>query len=315
MWSYGGGDFFKDFGSIMFQQAFPETRGVVWTHDPAVLLGPSSLPVAVVTHFANYQHAPLPLLVPAVFWSAEPDRVTIPWPVTPEVVVIAEWADAIVTMEDVFVPQWALRGVPAHTPPSLRLYDDNIASRPLTVAYVSSHCVERRERLFAEVLKVVGPAQARARGKCSRNDAQVEGIWTGDALLQSLSQFRCVIAVENSDIPGYVTEKILNAFLAGAVPIHGGASQYAKSVFNPKAFISIDDYGSLEEAARGIADICSNGTRLRAMRAEPIAINMARLNEALRWKDNNCSGFKQEIGVFRRRLLEAWTRMTDPRLQ
>jgi len=45
--------------------------------------------------------------------------------------------------------------------------------------------------------------------------------------------------MENSDVPGYVSEKILHAFLSGTVPIYFG-SRFVFEIFNPKAFIFFD---------------------------------------------------------------------------
>lgn len=45
--------------------------------------------------------------------------------------------------------------------------------------------------------------------------------------------------MENTDAPGYVSEKILHAFLAGTIPIYFG-SRLVFDIFNAKAFIFFD---------------------------------------------------------------------------
>lgn len=56
----------------------------------------------------------------------------------------------------------------------------------------------------------------------------------GLAFLDWIAQYRFMICLENSDTPGYVTEKALQASLAGAVPIYqGGGSAF----FNRDAFV------------------------------------------------------------------------------
>ena len=53
--------------------------------------------------------------------------------------------------------------------------------------------------------------------------------------------FRFALAIENSADPGYCTEKIVDAWAAGAVPVYGG-DPLVKQEFNPAAFVCADDY-------------------------------------------------------------------------
>ena len=43
-----------------------------------------------------------------------------------------------------------------------------------------------------------------------------------DELVEWYSPYRFALVFENKDWPGYVTEKIVSAFLAGAIPIYWG---------------------------------------------------------------------------------------------
>lgn len=54
------------------------------------------------------------------------------------------------------------------------------------------------------------------------------------------------LAFENSATPGYVTEKILHAFVSHTIPIYWGAADVALD-FNPKAFINCHDYKSITD--------------------------------------------------------------------
>ena len=54
-------------------------------------------------------------------------------------------------------------------------------------------------------------------------------------------QYKFSIAYENSRDPGYVTEKIVDAFAAGTVPIYWG-DPLIKQEFNPGSFLCADDY-------------------------------------------------------------------------
>ena len=63
-------------------------------------------------------------------------------------------------------------------------------------------------------------------------------------------QYKFSIAYENSRDPGYCTEKIVDAFAAGTVPIYWGDPEVKKE-FNPAAFIAADDFaGNADLIAR-----------------------------------------------------------------
>jgi len=53
--------------------------------------------------------------------------------------------------------------------------------------------------------------------------------------------FKFVFAIENNNINGYVTEKILLPFIAGSVPIYWG-NKDVKKYFNVNAFFYVNDY-------------------------------------------------------------------------
>lgn len=77
------------------------------------------------------------------------------------------------------------------------------------------------------------------------------------------------LAVENTMAPGYITEKITDVFAAGAIPIYWGAPDVALD-FNPKAFVNIADFQTLETAVQEIRVIDQDETRYQAMLAEPV---------------------------------------------
>ena len=54
------------------------------------------------------------------------------------------------------------------------------------------------------------------------------------------------IACENSRHNGYITEKIMQAFAAGTIPIYWGAADITRD-YNERAFINVTDFPSLEE--------------------------------------------------------------------
>ncbi|MBZ9729096.1 hypothetical protein LB467_05310 [Salegentibacter sp. JZCK2] len=65
------------------------------------------------------------------------------------------------------------------------------------------------------------------------------------------------IAFENTSTPGYVTEKIMHAFITNTIPVYWGDPEVARD-FNPKAFINCHDFGTFEEVVAYIEKIDDN---------------------------------------------------------
>lgn len=72
--------------------------------------------------------------------------------------------------------------------------------------------------------------------------------WRGvlDDKLGTLSRYRFSICYENvAGIPGYITEKIMDCFLAGTVPVYLGAPNITRFV-PPECFIDARDFATLD---------------------------------------------------------------------
>ena len=63
--------------------------------------------------------------------------------------------------------------------------------------------------------------------------------------LQFLSNFRFMLAFENKRVDNYMTEKIINAYVGGSIPIYWGCPQ-ATELLNPEAFLMLDEEASVE---------------------------------------------------------------------
>ena len=69
----------------------------------------------------------------------------------------------------------------------------------------------------------------------------------GPAFLDWIARYKFMICVENSNAPGYVTEKALQASLAGAMPIYEGAGL---ALFSPDAVVDAAAPDFLEQLQR-----------------------------------------------------------------
>ena len=66
-----------------------------------------------------------------------------------------------------------------------------------------------------------------------------------------LKEYKFTIAIENSSLPGYSTEKILDPFLARSLPLYWGDPNIS-SDYHPNSFVNLMDYSSVEEAVEEI---------------------------------------------------------------
>lgn len=85
------------------------------------------------------------------------------------------------------------------------------------------------------------------------------------------SQHKFSICCENSSHPGYTTEKIVEAFAARVIPIYWGDPEICR-VFNPKSFINVLDYPSLEAVVEKVKYLDNNDDAYLAMLNEPALI-------------------------------------------
>jgi hypothetical protein len=77
---------------------------------------------------------------------------------------------------------------------------------------------------------------------------KVEGNFASENLLNFYKNMKFVITMENTKIGHYITEKLINGFRAGTIPIYWG-SQHISKYFNSKRFIILEDTteGSINE--------------------------------------------------------------------
>ena len=76
------------------------------------------------------------------------------------------------------------------------------------------------------------------------------------------------ICFENSSQPGYTTEKLVDAFAAGCLPIYWGDPRVGE-VFNEKAFINLHCFSSLEDAVKEVIRVDQDEQAYESMMAEP----------------------------------------------
>jgi hypothetical protein len=81
--------------------------------------------------------------------------------------------------------------------------------------------------------------------------------FTHQAKREFLLPYKFHIAFENQSVPGYVTEKLVQAMRAGCIPIYYGCPRVAAE-FNPKSFLNYHDFPSEEALMDRIMEIDRN---------------------------------------------------------
>jgi hypothetical protein len=153
-----------------------------------------------------------------------------------------------------------------------RVYTNN--KRPKFLAYIASNCVKKRDHMFALIKSRNNAAEA--LGMCS--NPQHRRLESGNSWLnldKVYAKYKFGLAMENRQTPGYITEKILNVFRGGAIPVYWGDSETVAKFFNPKAFIDIGKFDDFEQAADYIIEVSKNPKKMRKMRRAPIFKNKA----------------------------------------
>jgi hypothetical protein len=92
-------------------------------------------------------------------------------------------------------------------------------------------------------------------GNYKEKHRKIEGYHATLNTIEEYSKFKFVLAIENNIKEGYVTEKIINAFASGAVPIYQGCSKTVKKQFNKKCYIDINDFKSIEDCIEYVKNI------------------------------------------------------------
>lgn len=142
--------------------------------------------------------------------------------------------------------------------------------------YSAKHCVDFREAAFDRFALLHLPnTTVDHASKCNgtipkTNVEQVYG--PGPNSYQDNYQFfhkyRFCLVLENAKVGGYITEKILAAFLGGCIPIYYGTLEIF-DIFNPKAFV----YYDIEDPQRAVElvrQLEQNKSAYQEMLREPI---------------------------------------------
>jgi hypothetical protein len=89
--------------------------------------------------------------------------------------------------------------------------------------------------------------------------------------MEILSSYKFSICFENSTAPvgGYYTEKLVHAKLSGNVPIYWADEKIGRD-FNPKSFINLNDYNSMDKLVERVTEIDQDENLYKSFSEQPL---------------------------------------------
>lgn len=169
--------------------------------------------------------------------------------------------------------------------------DDLLKTKTKFCAFMYSNPVEFRDRFFDVMARQYKSPDAlgscRSGKTVSQTNRMLYDLFVKTHYEDAVEQYRpykFVIAIENSRLNGYISEKLMNPVLANAVPIYLGAPDiFADGVLNPKAIIHIADFKSYEDCVHYVKKVDNDLALYRTYVEQPIFIG----NKLPRYFDSN----------------------------
>ena len=93
--------------------------------------------------------------------------------------------------------------------------------------------------------------------------------WEDGSKIDFQKKCKFSLCFESTDEPGFITEKIVEAFYCDTIPVYFGSSNI-KEIFNSNAFIDVSDYPDYDSAIDRIIEIENNDELYMEMLCQPI---------------------------------------------
>ena len=183
-------------------------------------------------------------------------------------------------------------------------------SKEYFIIYLQGNCVYYREQAAARISEIgpvhcAGKCQGRSppsgdRSNLTSISAPDRGKFRGNAGV--LSNYRFCLVMENKKQSGYITEKIMNAFAAGCIPVYYGTEEIF-AIFNKRSFVYYnvsDPQPALDEIKRLEND---EDAYEKMLTTEPIVANgNLTIEQYFSFEDNVMNGvlkrrYRQLIGL------------------
>ncbi len=159
-----------------------------------------------------------------------------------------------------------------------------------------------RSKLFMELSKY---KQIDSPGKLFNNcDFQVR--FQDNSKIDFQRKCKFSLCIESAINRGFNTEKITDAFYAETIPIYYGDPDIS-NIFNPKAFINIADFDTIEDAVNHIIRIDNDDDLYLEMLNEPVFVDPNFITDTFKHAESYLIKiFEQPLEVAKRRSTVCW---------
>ncbi len=163
------------------------------------------------------------------------------------------------------LPYWAFHsmGTPASRPVPT---EDPERTRFCNFIYSNSRCATRNA--FFELLNSKRSVDSLGSLMNNRVESRLGGRYDRDwhsTKFAVLQDYRFTVAFENTELPGYTTEKMVDAWIAGSVPIYWGNPAFTID-FPPNSCLSLYEAGSLNKLVEQVLEAENEPERYAELR-------------------------------------------------
>jgi len=178
---------------------------------------------------------------------------------------------------NLFVPYFVWAFVEKKSDPEIlvKKYNEAIPRKTKFCCFMYSNCDENFEGVinrknFLKLMNKMTNNRVDNLGRCYNDNYKENGTWTDGHRIYNPYKF--VIAFENSQIPGYVSEKLINPMISRAIPIYLGAPDVSL-YFNKKSFIDVSDFESFEDCINYVLKVDKDDNLYNQILQEPYLYN------------------------------------------
>jgi hypothetical protein len=100
------------------------------------------------------------------------------------------------------------------------------------------------------------------------------------------------ICVEDEYHPGSISDKILEAYIEGSIPVYWGCNVIVNALFNPSTMVNVTHFKNEDECYSYLIHCCTNPDILAQFFAEPFLNNNGQFFD---WTRNSCPAWLQNL--------------------
>jgi len=164
----------------------------------------------------------------------------------------------------------------------IKTHEDYLIYKSKFCCFMYSNCDEKfdgvvNRKRFLDLMNKMTGNRVDNLGRCYNENAKEDinrNFRINDLIFKP---YKFVIAFENSQIKGYITEKLVMPMVSRAIPIYLGASDVG-NYFNTRSFINVNEFPTFESCIEYIMEVDRNDDLYRSIMAEPYLLSESESN-------------------------------------